>query len=71
MSRRSSAQKRVVPPDSVYSSRLVSMMVRRIMVSGKKSLSLRIVYGAFKLIEERTGNEPLEVFEDSDSNCKN
>ncbi|MBT9315504.1 30S ribosomal protein S7 [Leptothoe spongobia] len=63
MSRRSSAQKRVVPPDSVYSSRLVSMMVRRIMVSGKKSLSLRIVYGAFKLIEERTGNEPLEVFE--------
>ncbi|ESA35334.1 30s ribosomal protein s7 [Leptolyngbya sp. Heron Island J] len=39
------------------------MMVRRIMVSGKKSLALRIVYGAFKLIEERTGNEPLEVFE--------
>ena len=63
MSRRSSAQKRVVPPDSVYSSRLVSMMVRRILVSGKKSLALRIVYGAFKLIEERTGNEPLEVFE--------
>lgn len=63
MSRRSSAQKRVVPPDSVYSSRLVSMMVRRIMVSGKKSLSLRIVYGAFELIKERTGNEPLEVFE--------
>lgn len=63
MSRRSSAQKRPVPPDSVYSSRLVSMMVRRIMVSGKKSLALRIVYGAFKLIEERTGNEPLEVFE--------
>ncbi|MEM7793330.1 MAG: 30S ribosomal protein S7 [Cyanobacteria bacterium P01_C01_bin.118] len=63
MSRRSSAQKRVVPPDSVYSSRLVSMMVRRIMVSGKKSLALRIVYDAFKLIEERTGNEPLEVFE--------
>lgn len=63
MSRRSSAQKRVVPPDSVYSSRLVSMMVRRIMVSGKKSLALRIVYGAFKIIEDRTGNEPLEVFE--------
>ena len=63
MSRRSSAQKRVVPSDSVYGSRLVSMMVRRIMISGKKSLALRIVYGAFKLIEERTGNEPLEVFE--------
>lgn len=63
MSRRSSAQKRVVPPDSVYSSRLVSMMVRRIMVSGKKSLALRIVYVAFKLIEERTGDAPLEIFE--------
>ena len=51
MSRRSSAQKRVVPPDSVYSSRLVSMMVRRIMVSGKKSLALR------RSEERRVGKE--------------
>lgn len=63
MSRRSSAQKRVVPPDSVYSSRLVSMMVRRLMRSGKKSLANRIIYDAFKLIEQRTGGDPLEVFE--------
>ncbi|NEP62102.1 MAG: 30S ribosomal protein S7, partial [Symploca sp. SIO2G7] len=48
MSRRSSTQKRPIPPDSVYSSRLVSMMVRRIMVSGKKSFALRIIDGAFK-----------------------
>ncbi|MBW4495689.1 MAG: 30S ribosomal protein S7 [Oscillatoria princeps RMCB-10] len=63
MSRRSSAQKRTVPPDSVYNSRLVSMMVRRVMESGKKSLAYRIVYDAFKTIQERTGGEPLETFE--------
>lgn len=63
MSRRSSAQKRTVPPDSVYNSRLVSMMVRRVMESGKKSLAYRIVYDAFKTIQERTGADPLETFE--------
>lgn len=63
MSRRSSAQKRPVPPDSVYNSRLVSMMVRRVMESGKKSLAYRIVYDAFKTIQERTGGDPLETFE--------
>lgn len=63
MSRRTSAQKRPVPPDSVYNSRLVSMIIRRIMLDGKKSLANRIVYGAFKLIEERTGGDPLELFE--------
>ncbi|MEL6139559.1 MAG: 30S ribosomal protein S7 [Cyanobacteria bacterium J06626_23] len=65
MSRRTSAQKREVPPDSVYNSRLVSMMVRRIMESGKKSLALRIVYDAFKIIAERSGGDPLEVFENA------
>jgi small subunit ribosomal protein S7 len=63
MSRRSSAQKRPVTPDPVYNSRLATMLVNRLMRSGKKSLAFRIVYDAFKLIEERTGNSPLEVFE--------
>lgn len=63
MSRRTRVQKRSVPPDSVYNSRLVSMMVRRIMQSGKKSLSSRILYEALKTIEERTGSDPLETFE--------
>jgi small subunit ribosomal protein S7 len=39
------------------------MMVRRIMYSGKKSIALNIMYDAMKLIEERTGTEPLETFE--------
>jgi small subunit ribosomal protein S7 len=50
MSRRTSAQKRVVPPDSVYNSRLVSMMIRRIMLDGKKSVANGIVYDAFTII---------------------
>ena len=68
MSRRSSAQKRTVPPDAVYNSRLVSMTIRRIMKQGKKSVASRIVYDAFKIIGERTGSEPLEVFEQAVKN---
>ncbi|MBW4551657.1 MAG: 30S ribosomal protein S7 [Aphanocapsa sp. GSE-SYN-MK-11-07L] len=63
MSRRTRVPKRSVPPDPVYNSRLVNMMVRRIMLSGKKSVATSIIYGAFKTIEERTGQEPLEIFE--------
>ncbi len=63
MSRRTSAQKRPVQADPVYNSRLVNMMVNRIMKSGKRSLSYQIVYGAFQIIQERTGADPLETFE--------
>lgn len=63
MSRRGVIQRRPVPPDSVYNSRLVSMMIRRIMRHGKKSLAARLVYDAMKTIESRTGNDPLETFE--------
>ena len=63
MSRRGVIQRRPVPPDSVYNSRLVSMIIRRIMRHGKKSLAARLVYDAMKTIEQRTGNDPLETFE--------
>jgi small subunit ribosomal protein S7 len=63
MSRRGVVQRRPVPSDSVYNSRLISMIMRRIMRHGKKSLAARIVYDAMKTIQERTGNEPLEIFE--------
>ena len=63
MSRRTAVQKRPVPSDSVYNSRLVSMMMRRVMHSGKKSIAAGIVYEAMKTIEERTGSDPLETFE--------
>ncbi len=63
MSRRSVVQKRPVPPDPIYNSRLISMMVRRIMRHGKKSVAYGIIYDALKTIEERIGSEPLETFE--------
>jgi small subunit ribosomal protein S7 len=63
MSRRVVVKKRPIPADPVHNSRLVTMMVRRIMRSGKKSLASHIVYDAFETIKERTGTEPLEVFE--------
>lgn len=63
MSRRAAIKKRPVPPDPVYNSRLVSMIVRRIMHHGKKSIALGIIYDAMKSIGEKTGAEPLEVLE--------
>jgi small subunit ribosomal protein S7 len=63
MSRRGVVKKRPVPPDPLYNSCLVSMMVRRVMKRGKKSVANRIVYDALKTIQERTGTEPLEIFE--------
>jgi small subunit ribosomal protein S7 len=63
MSRRTVTKKRPVPADPVYNSRLVSMTIRRIMRSGKKSLASGIVYDALKTIGERTGNDPMETFE--------
>lgn len=69
MSRRTAAQKRPIHSDPVYNSRLVSMMVCRIMRSGKKSIAYRIVYDAFKVIEERTNSDPLETFEQAVRNA--
>jgi small subunit ribosomal protein S7 len=63
MSRRTVIQKRPIQPDPVYNSRVITMMVARLMKSGKKSIAYGIIYDALKLIEERTGSEPLEVFE--------
>ena len=63
MSRRSVIKKRPIPPAPVYNSRLISMMVRRIMRHGKKSIANRIIYDAMKTIEERIGGDPLETFE--------
>jgi small subunit ribosomal protein S7 len=63
MSRRKVIQKRPIPADPVYNSRLITMMVRRVMQRGKKSVASGIVYKALEQIAERTGNDPLEMFE--------
>ena len=65
MSRRNRAPKRPVPPDPVYNSRLINMAIRRLMYSGKKSVASGLLYDSLKVIEERTGQDPLEVFENA------
>ncbi|MDF1496178.1 MULTISPECIES: 30S ribosomal protein S7 [Eubacteriales] len=63
MPRRGNIAKRDVLPDPLYNSKLVTRLVNNIMVDGKKGVAQKIVYGAFDIINEKTGKEPLEVFE--------
>ncbi len=63
MSRRNRATRREVTPDPKYGSRLVAMLIRKLMLDGKASLSAKIVYDAMDIIAERTGADPLEVVE--------
>ncbi|MBX6394564.1 MAG: 30S ribosomal protein S7 [Alicyclobacillaceae bacterium] len=63
MPRRGPVPPRDVMPDPIYDSKLVARLINKVMMDGKKGLAQRIVYGAFDLIRERTGRDPLEVFE--------
>ncbi len=62
MPRRVHGFKREVLPDPMYNSQLVTKLVNNIMYDGKKSIAQKIVYDAFAIIEEKTGNDPLEQF---------
>lgn len=63
MPRRGSVPRREVEPDPIYGSTKVTKLINQIMLNGKKSLAQRICYGAFEIIREKTGKDPLEVFE--------
>jgi len=60
--RRGFIPKRDVLPDPLYNSKLVTRLINNIMYDGKKGTSQKIVYGAFDLIKEKTGKDPLDVF---------
>ena len=62
MPRRVHGFKREVLPDPMYNSQLVTKLVNNIMYDGKKSIAQKIVYDAFAIIEQKTGNDPLEQF---------
>ncbi len=62
MPRRGNVPKREILPDPMYNSVLVTKLVNSIMVDGKKGVAQKVVYGAFDIVKEKTGNEPLEVF---------
>ena len=68
MPRKGSVPKREVLPDPVYGSVVVTKLVNNIMLDGKKGVAQSIVYDAFDMIKEATGEEPLEVFEKAMNN---
>ena len=61
--RRGSTAKRDVLPDPLYNSKLVTKLINNIMYDGKKGVAQKIVYDAFDIIKEKSGEEPLPVFE--------
>ncbi|WP_295163983.1 30S ribosomal protein S7 [Selenomonas sp. F0473] len=63
MPRKGPVSKRDVLPDPVYHSKTVTKFINKVMLSGKKSVAERVVYDAFDTIREKTGQDPLEVFE--------
>ena len=68
--RRTSAPKRDVLPDPVYNSVILTKFINQVMLDGKKGVAERIVYGAFEIIKDKTGKDPMEVFEQALENVK-
>ena len=62
MPRRGGVPKREVLPDPIYHDKVVTKLINQIMYDGKKGTAEQIVYGAFKIIEEKMGMDPHEVF---------
>ena len=69
MSRRNIAKKRFPDPDPVYNSYLVSLLTARILKSGKKNMAQNIVNGAFEIIQKKTDQDPLLIFEKAIKNA--
>ena len=60
--RRGNVPKREVLPDPLYNSVLVTKLINSIMLDGKKGVAQKVVYGAFDIIKEKTGNDPMDVY---------
>ncbi|HHW54489.1 MAG: 30S ribosomal protein S7 [bacterium] len=63
MPRRGQVPRREVLPDPVTNSKLVTRLINKVMLDGKRSMAARICYDAFEIIREKTGKDPVEVFE--------
>ena len=68
--RKKRAEIREVLPDPIYNSKVVTKLINRIMIGGKKGTAQTILYDAFKIVKEKTGKEPMEVFELAYENIK-
>jgi small subunit ribosomal protein S7 len=65
MPRRGTITRREVLPDPVYNSKLVTQVINKVLLDGKKSTAEQIVYGALEIVREKTGRDPVEVLQDS------
>ncbi len=70
MPRRREVPKRVILPDPKFGDQMVAKFVNNVMVDGKKSTAEQIVYGAFDIVAERSGNNPLDVFKTAMDNIR-
>src|SRR5690625_7011450 len=68
MPRKGPVPKRDVLPDPLYSSELVTRLINQIMVDGKRGIAQKILYNAFELVAERSGQDSMEVFEEAMKN---
>lgn len=70
MPRKGPVAKRDVLPDPLYDSKLVTRLINKMMIGGKRGTAQTILYNAFEIIKEKTGNDPLEVFEQAMENIQ-
>ena len=68
MPRKGHIAKRDVLIDPIYNSKLVTRLINKIMIDGKRGVAQSILYNAFEIIEEKTGRQPMEVFEQALAN---
>jgi small subunit ribosomal protein S7 len=65
MPRKGPVPRRDVLPDPIYNSKLVTRLINKIMIDGKRGVAEKILYNAFNIIQQKTGREPMEVFEEA------
>ena len=70
MPRKGPAEKRKLSPDPVYRALLVTQIVNKVMLHGKRTVAEKIVYDAMKIVEEKTGSEPLATLKRAVDNIK-
>jgi small subunit ribosomal protein S7 len=70
MPRRRIVAKRELPADGLYGSQLVTKFINCMMSDGKQSTSMKIVYGSFEIIKEKSGDDPVKIFKKALDNVK-
>jgi small subunit ribosomal protein S7 len=70
MARKGTIRPKVILPDAIYGSRLVTKLINRSMYDGKKSVARTQIYNALEIIKEKTGGDPIKVFDQALENIK-